>query len=165
MPLNIQNKKEIVSKFYQISKNALSAVVADFRGITVDKITELRQQSRKSGVHVCVIRNTLLKRIVRNTQFECLKGTFIGPTLIAFSMEHPGIAARLFKNFAKDNITFRIKSAAFQNEIITAENIDILANLPTYEEALNKLIFTIKEAAIGKIIRVLAAIRDVKKTI
>ncbi|MBK4775547.1 50S ribosomal protein L10 [Candidatus Pantoea edessiphila] len=163
MPLNLKDKKEIVAKICQIAEQSISAVVADFRGVTVDKITELRAKGRKSGVYISVVRNTLLHRIVKNTQFECLNKTFIGPTLIAYSTEHPGIAARLLKEFEKDNITFKIKAAAFENKFIDADNIDLLANLPTYEESIINLMLTIKEAAAGKIVRVLKAISDIKK--
>ncbi|MXP50800.1 50S ribosomal protein L10 [Pantoea sp. SoEX] len=163
MPLNLKDKKAIVTKIYQIAQKSISAVVADFRGVAVNKITELRAKGRKSGVYIYVIRNTLLHRIVKDTQFECLKNTFNGPTLIAYSIEHPGIAARLLKEFEKDNITFRIKAAAFENKFIDANNIDLLASLPTCEEAIINLMLTMKEAAAGKIVRVLNAISDIKK--
>ncbi|PPI88958.1 50S ribosomal protein L10 [Candidatus Pantoea edessiphila] len=163
MPLNLKDKKAIVAKICEISKQSISAVVADFRGVTVDKITELRENARKSGVFIYVVRNTLLHRIVKDTQFECLKNTFIGPTLIAYSTEHPGIAARLLKDFTKDNTTFRIKAAAFENKLIDENNIDCLASLPTHEEALIKLMLTMKEAAAGKIVRVLSAVSNIKK--
>ncbi|PPI86651.1 50S ribosomal protein L10 [Candidatus Pantoea edessiphila] len=162
MPLNLHDKKAIVTKICKIAKKAISAVVADFRGVTVDKITELREKARKSGVYIYVVRNTLLHKIVKNTQFECLKNTFVGPTLIAYSIEHPGIAARLLKDFAKENVTFSIKGAAFENQLIDAHKIDYLAALPTYEEALINLMLTMKEAAAGKIVRVLTAIKNIK---
>ncbi|PPI88293.1 50S ribosomal protein L10 [Candidatus Pantoea edessiphila] len=165
MPLGLKDKKKIVTKIYEIAKQSISAVVADFRGVTVDKITELREQARKSGVYIYVVRNTLLHRIVKHTQFKCLTNTFIGPTLIAYSIEHPGIAARLLRDFARENITFKIKAAAFENKFIDADNIDLLADLPTYEEAIINLMFTMKEAAAGKIVRVLTAIHNVKNVI
>lgn len=163
MALNLQDKQAIVAEVIEIAKGSLSAVVADSRGVTVDKMTTLRKTAREAGVYVRVVRNTLLRRIVEGTPYECLKDTFVGPTLIAFSNEHPGAAARIFKAFAKDNAKFEIKAAAFEGELITAANIDRLATLPTYEEALARLMSTMKEASAGKLARTLAAVRDQKQ--
>lgn len=157
MALNLQDKQAIVAEVNEAAKGALSAVIADSRGVTVDKMTELRKISREAGVNIRVVRNTLLRRAVEGTDFECLKDTFVGPTLIAFSTEHPGAAARLFKDFAKANKEFEIKGAAFEGKM---QDIDFLAILPTYEEAIARLMGTMKEAAAGKLVRTLAALRD-----
>ncbi|MCE1759201.1 50S ribosomal protein L10, partial [Enterobacter hormaechei] len=146
MALNLQDKQAIVAEVSEVAKGALSAVVADSRGVTVDKMTELRKACREAGVSVRVVRNTLLRRAVEGTEYECLKEAFVGPTLIAFSSEHPGAAARPFKDFAKANPAFEIKAAAFEGEFIPASNIDRLATLPTYEEAIARLMSTMKEA-------------------
>ena len=127
-------------------------LLRDSRGVTVDKMTELRKACREAGVTVRVVRNTLLRRAVEGTSYEALKDAFVGPTLIAFSSEHPGAAARLFKDFAKANPAFEIKAAAFEGEFIPGSNIDRLATLPTYEEAIARLMSTMKEAA-GKLVR------------
>lgn len=163
MVLNLEDKKAIVTDINEVAKNALSAVVADFRGVTVDKITKLRKSAREMGVYIRVVRNTLLRRIVKDTEFECLKESFIGPTLIAFSYEHPGTAARLFKEFGQANTKFEVKVAAFQGELIPGIQIDRLANLPTYKEAIARLMSTMKEASAGKLVRTLAALRDQKE--
>ena len=135
MALNLQDKQAIVAEVSEVAKGALSAVVADSRGVTVDKMTELRKAGREAGVYMRVVRNTLLRRAVEGTPFECLKDAFVGPTLIAYSMEHPGAAARLFKEFAKANAKFEVKAAAFEGELIPASQIDRLATLPTYEDS------------------------------
>ncbi|MGL4858306.1 MAG: 50S ribosomal protein L10 [Enterobacteriaceae bacterium] len=163
MALNLQDKKAIVAQVSEVAKGALSAVVADSRGVTVDKMTELRKAGREAGVKMQVVRNTLLRRAVEGTAYECLNEAFVGPTLIAFSHEHPGAAARLFKAFAKENPNFEIKAAAFEGEFIPAAQIDRLATLPTYEEAIARLMSTMKEAAAGKLVRTLAALRDQKE--
>ncbi|MBW7981333.1 50S ribosomal protein L10 [Enterobacillus tribolii] len=163
MALNLQDKQAIVADVIEVAKGAQSAVVADSRGVTVGKMTELRKAGREAGVYMRVVRNTLLRRVVEGTPFECLKDTFVGPTLIAFSMEHPGAAARLFKAFAKDNAKFEVKAAAFEGELIPASQIDRLATLPTYEEAIARLMATMKEASAGKLVRTLAALRDQKE--
>ncbi|AOM42050.1 50S ribosomal protein L10 [Xenorhabdus hominickii] len=163
MALNLQDKQAIVAEVSEVAKGALSAVVADSRGVTVDKMTELRKAGREAGVYMRVVRNTLMRRAVEGTDYECLKEAFVGPTLIAFSNEHPGAAARLFKEFAKANPAFEIKAAAFEGEFISGENIDRLATLPTYDEAIARLMATMKEASAGKLVRTLAALRDQKE--
>lgn len=163
MALNLEDKKAIVAEVQEVAKGALSAVIADSRGVAVGKMTELRKAGREAGVYMRVVRNTLLRRVVEGTQFECLKDQFVGPTLIAFSNEHPGAGARLFKAFAKDNAKFEIKAAAFEGELIAAGQIDRLATLPTYEEAIARLMSAMKEAAAGKLVRTLAAVRDQKQ--
>ncbi|AWX13975.1 50S ribosomal protein L10 [Mergibacter septicus] len=163
MALNLQDKQAIVAEVSEAAKGALSAVVADSRGVTVEKMTELRKSAREAGVYMRVVRNTLLRRAIEGSAFECMKDTFVGPTLIAFSNEHPGAAARLFKEFAKANDKFEIKGAAFEGEFIEAKAIDRLATLPTYEEAIARLMGTMKEASAGKLVRTIAAIRDQKE--
>ena len=163
MALGLEDKKAIVAEVTEAAKGALSAVAADSRGVTVAKMTALRKSAREAGVYMRVVRNTLLTRAVEGSDFECMKDVFVGPTLIAFSNEHPGAAARLFKEFAKANEKFSIKGGAFQGEFIPAAQIDRLATLPTYEEALAKLMATMKEAAAGKLVRTLAALRDKKE--
>ncbi|MEK9496385.1 50S ribosomal protein L10 [Photorhabdus sp. P32] len=163
MALNLQDKQAIVAEVSEVAKGALSAVVADSRGVAVDKMTELRKAGREAGVYIRVVRNTLIRRAVEGTAYECLKEAFVGPTLIAFSNEHPGAAARLFKEFAKANPAFEIKAAAFEGEFISAANIDRLATLPTYEEAIARLMSTMKEAVAGKLVRTLAALRELRE--
>lgn len=160
MALNLQDKQAIVAEVSEAAKGALSAVVADSRGVTVAQMTELRKSARAAGVDVRIVRNTLLRRALADTNFACMNDVFVGPTLIAFSNEHPGAAARLFKEFAKTNNKFEIKGAAFEGEFIDAKSIDKLATLPTYDEAIARLMGTMKEAAAGKLARTLAALRD-----
>lgn len=162
MALDLKDKKAIVTEVNEIAKHAVSAVVADYRGIAVGKMTELRKVSRETGVYLRVIRNTLIRRAINGTAYKCLKEAFIGPTLIAFSKDHPGAAARLFKEFAKVNTEFNIKAAAFNGEFISANQIDRLATLPTYKEAISRLMLTMKEASAGKLTRIIVAIRDQK---
>ncbi len=107
-----------------------------------------------------VVRNTLARRAVEGTEYECLTDTFTGPTLLAFSNEHPGAAARLFKDFAKENKEFEIKAAAFEGAVTDAE---VLATLPTYDEAIARLMMCMKEASAGKLVRTIAALRDQKQ--
>jgi large subunit ribosomal protein L10 len=160
MAIKLEDKKAIVAEVQEAAKGALSAVVADARGVTVGKITTLRKQAREAGVWMKVVRNTLVRRAVSGTEFECLSDAFVGPTLIAFSKEHPGAAARIFKDFAKENQKFELKGAAFNG---TKVSIDVLASLPTRNEAIARLMSTMKEAAAGKLVRTIAAVRDQKQ--
>jgi large subunit ribosomal protein L10 len=158
--LGLEDKKAIVAEVQEAAKGALSAVVADSRGVEVGDMTALRKQARESGVWLKVVRNTLARRAVEGTDFECLKDAFVGPTIIAFSTEHPGAGARILRDFAKGNEKLELKAAAFEG---AAVDISVLASLPTYEEALAKLMSCMKEAAAGKLVRTIAAIRDQKE--
>jgi large subunit ribosomal protein L10 len=158
--IGLEDKKAIVAEVQEAAKGALSAVVADSRGVTVSDMTALRKLARENGVWVKVVRNTLARRAVEGTDYECLSDTFVGPTLIAFSTEHPGAGARIFKDFAKGNDKLELKSAAFEGEVV---DIAMLASLPTYDEAIAKLMSVMKEASAGKLVRTIAAIRDQKE--
>ncbi len=160
MALGLEDKKAIVAEVQEAAKSALSAVVADARGVSVSAMTALRKEARANGVWVKVVRNTLARRAVEGTAYECLTDSFVGPTLIAFSTEHPGAGARIFKDFAKGNDKFELKTAAFEGSVV---DISLLASLPTYDEAIAKLMSVMKEAAAGKLVRTIAAIRDQKE--
>jgi large subunit ribosomal protein L10 len=160
MAINLDDKKAIVAEVQEAANGAQSAVVADSRGVTVDAITALRKQARENGVWMKVVRNTLARRAVEGTPYECLKDSFVGPSLIAFSSEHPGAAARLFADFAKENEIFELKTAAYQGEVV---DVQMLAKLPTYDEAIARLMSAMKEASAGKLCRTIAAVRDQKE--
>lgn len=163
MALRLEDKQAIVAEVNVAATAALSAVVADSRGVTVGAMNELRASARANGVYLRVVRNTLARRALEGTDYACLTELFTGPTILAFSNEHPGAAARLIKDFAKANAKFEVKGLAFEGELIAADQIDRLATLPTYDEAIAKLMATMKEAAAGKLVRTLAAIRDQKE--
>jgi large subunit ribosomal protein L10 len=160
--IKLEDKKAIVAEVNEAAKAGLSAVVADARGVTVGAMTGLRKEAREAGVYVKVVRNTLLKRAVEGTQFDVLSDVFKGPTLIAFSSEHPGAAARIFKEFAKGQDKFEIKAAAFEGKYLAANQIDVLASLPTRDEGIAQLMSVI-QGATSKLARTLAAIRDQKE--
>jgi large subunit ribosomal protein L10 len=160
MALNLAGKKAVVAEVQEAAKDALSAVVADARGVSVTAITELRKEARANGVWMKVVRNTLAKRAVEGTDFECLSEAFVGPTLIAFSNEHPGVGARLFKDFAKKNDKFELKTASFEGNVV---DVELLASLPTYDEAIARLMSVMKEASAGKLVKTLAAVKEAKE--
>jgi large subunit ribosomal protein L10 len=162
--LGLEDKKAIVADVSETAAQALSLVIADARGCTVSQMTQLRKLARESKVYVRVVRNTLARRAVEGTAFECAQSAFKGPSLLAFSMEDPGAAARIFKDFAKANEKF--------GQLLGAEQIDRLATLPTREQALgmlagilqapiSKFARTLNEVPSG-IARAIAAVRDQK---
>jgi len=160
MAINLDDKKAIVAEVIEAASGAQSAVIADARGVTVEAITVLRKQARENGVWMKVVRNTLARRALKDTPFECVSDTLVGPSLVAFSNEHPGAAARLFTDFAKSNEKFELKAAAFEGDSV---DIQVLAKLPTYDEAIARLMSVMKEASAGKLARTLAAVRDQKE--
>ncbi|GAW97781.1 MULTISPECIES: 50S ribosomal protein L10 [Colwellia] len=160
MAINLDDKKAIVAEVQEAANGAQSVVIADARGVPVEAITALRKQARENGVWMKVVRNTLARRAVEGTEFECVKDVFKGPSLIAFSTEHPGAAARLFTDFAKTNEKFELKAAAFEGNTV---DVNMLAKLPTYDEAIAQLMSVMKEASAGKLVRTIAALRDQKE--
>ncbi len=173
MPIGLEEKKAIVDEVNRTAGEALSAVMADYRGVSVEKMTALRKQAREEGVHIRVIRNTLAKIAFEGTDFECLSEALLGPNILAFSIEDPGAGARIFKEFAKENEAFEIKALAFGGKLLSADQVDTLAKLPTRDQALallmsvmnaplTKMVRTLNEVP-GKVTRVFAALRDQKR--
>jgi len=171
--IRLEDKKQIVSEVNEAATSALSAVIADYRGVTVSDLTELRKAARKNNVYLRVVRNTLLKKVVENTSFECMNEALVGPTILAFSMEDPGAAARVLKDFAKGNDKFEIKALSIGGKLLGADQLDAMASLPTYDQAVSmlmsvmlapitKLARTLNEVP-TKVTRVVAAVRDQKK--
>ena len=160
MAINLDDKKAIVAEVQEAATGAQSAVIADARGVAVGAITILRKQARENGVWMKVVRNSLARRAFEGSPFECVSDTLIGPSLIGFSNEHPGAAARLFTDFAKANPAFEVKAAAFEGNVV---DVQVLAKLPTYNEAIARLMSVMKEASAGKLVRTIAAVRDQKE--
>ncbi|NPU94794.1 MAG: 50S ribosomal protein L10, partial [Gammaproteobacteria bacterium] len=133
MALNLEDKKAIVAEVNQAATGALSAVIANYRGLTVTQMTNLRKQAREQGVYLKVVRNTLARIAVRGTEFECLHDALVGPTILALSIEDPGAAARLIKDYAKTNDKLEVKALAIGGVAYGAAEIDRLATLPTRE--------------------------------
>mgnify|MGYP002637412972 FL=1 len=173
MALNLEGKKAIVVEVNATASNALSLVIADARGVSVTDMTTFREKAREQNIDIRVIRNTLAKRAFEGTEFECVNEVLTGPSLFGFSMEDPGAAARLFKDFAKANDKFEVKALSISGQLLDKEQIDVLAKLPTLEQALGqlasvtlapvmKLVRTFNEVP-TKITRVVAAVGDQKQ--
>ena len=173
MALNIEQKKAVVAEVAEVANKALAAVAAEYRGLTVEEMTQLRAQARKDGVFLKVAKNTLVRRAVEGTDYECMQESLTGPLLFAFSMEDPGAAARLVKDYAKDHDNLIAKLVAVGGELYDASELTRLASLPTYDQAIAMLMGVLK-APIEKFVRTLAephtklvrtvaAVRDAKQ--
>lgn len=155
MTITLAAKKAVVEEVNAVASKAISAVVADYRGLTVNQMTQLRTQARKSGVYLRVVRNTLTRRAFENTDFSCLSDKLVGPLFIALSLEAPSDAARLLKDFVKTFDKLEIKALSVGGKVYGADQLDAVASLPTKDEALAKLMFVMK-APIEKFVRTLA---------
>jgi large subunit ribosomal protein L10 len=155
MALSIEQKKAVVAEVAEVANKALAAVAAEYRGLTVEEMTELRAQARKDGVFLKVAKNTLVRRAVEGTDYECMQDSLTGPLLFAFSMETPGAAARLVKDYAKDHDNLIAKLVAVGGELYDASELTRLASLPTYDQAIAMLMGVMK-APIEKFVRTLA---------
>lgn len=152
MALNIEDKKAIVAEVSEVASKALSAIAAEYRGLSVGNLTALRANARNAGVYVRVVRNTLARRAVEGTEFECMKDGFVGPIILAFSQEDPGAAARVISEFAKGNDKLVVKMVAVGGKVFPASEINRLATLPTKDQAIAMLMGVMK-APIEKFVR------------
>lgn len=161
MTLRLEDKKEIVAAVNQAAGSAFSAVVADYRGLTVAQLTELRSKAREQNVYLRVIRNTLARRALEGTNFELLKDSLVGPTIIAMSQSEDdmGAAARLFKDFAKDNDKLELKTGVYEGKLFSGAELDVLAKLPNREQALTLLV-SVLQAPVSKFGRLLTALKE-----
>ncbi|MDX1300198.1 MAG: 50S ribosomal protein L10 [Pseudomonas sp.] len=173
MALNFEQKKAVVAEVADVAKVALAAVAAEYRGITVEEMTELRAKARETGVYLKVAKNTLVSRAVEGTEFECMQGSLTGPLLLAFSMEDPGAAARLIKDYAKSNDKLVTKLVVVGGEVYDASELGRLSSLPTYDQAI-AILMGVMKAPVEKFVRTLAephtklvrsfaAVRDAKQ--
>jgi large subunit ribosomal protein L10 len=173
MALNLQSKKALVEEVAKVAAKAQSVVAAEYRGITVGKMTELRAKARASGVYMRVVKNTLARKAVAGTAFENIGPVLKGPLVLAFSKDDPGAAARVIKAFAKDNDKLITTAISLGGQLLPAKSLDQVASLPTREQALAMLMGTMKapiqklvstlNAAPSKLVRTLAAVRDQKQ--
>lgn len=173
MPLTLERKKEVVSEVAEVARQAYSAIAAEYRGLSVAQMTDLRVRARGAGVYVKVVRNTLARRALEDTDFACMRDGLEGPLLLAFSREEPGSAARVMRDFAKENDKCVIKLVSYGGKLLEASDVGVLASLPTKEQAIGQLMWvmmapveklarTLAEPH-ARLVRTLAAIRDQKQ--
>ena len=173
MALNLEDKKTLVAEVSAVASKALSVVAAEYRGLTVSQMTDLRLKARSAGVYVRVVKNTLARKAVAGTSFECLGPVLKGPLVLAFSKDDPGAAARVVKAFAKDNDKLIARALSLGGQLLAGSELDKVASLPSREQALSQLMGVMKApiqklvatlaAAPSKLVRTLAAVRDQKQ--
>ena len=174
MALNLEDKKSIVAEVSAIAADAHSAIAAEYHGLSVVEMTELRTKARNEGVYLRVVKNSLTKRAVEGTEFACMQDSLVGPLVMAFSQEDPGAAARLVSEFSKDHDKLIAKVIAIGGEVLPIEQLERLSKLPTRDQAIalfmavmkapiEKLARTLNEPH-AKLVRTVAAVRDQKES-
>ena len=172
MGLSLEQKQATVSEAQAKLQGAQTVIVAEYRGLNVERVTQLRSKARKSGVYLRVLKNTLARRAVQGTPFEKLSEKMVGPLMYGISQD-PVAGAKVLSEFAKENELFVIKAGAMPDSVMSAKDIKALAQLPSREELLatllgtlqapmTKLVRTLNEVP-GKLVRTLAAYRDAKE--
>jgi len=173
MALTLEEKKAVVAEVSEVAKGAFSAVAAVYSGVTVDEMTDLRVKARQDNVYLRVVKNTLARLALENTDFECMSERLTGPLILAFSQEDPGAAARVAKDFAKENDKFEVTMLSVGGELLEPSEIDKLAKLPTRDQAISMLMAVMLaptekfvrtlNAVPTKLVRTVAAISDQKQ--
>ena len=173
MALSFNEKEAIVAEVAEVANSALSVVVAEYTGLESTDMDNLRAKARESGVYIRVVKNTLARRALEGTEYACLQESLVGPLVMAFSQEDPGSAARVVKDFTKENDKLAVKALSIGGQLLEASELDRLAKLPTKDQAISmlmsvmqapitKLARTLNEVP-GKLVRTVAAIRDDKQ--
>ena len=173
MALNLEDKKALVAEVAEVAAKAQSVVAAEYRGLTVGQMTELRSKARKAGVYMRVVKNTLARKALAGTSFESVGPKLKGPLVLAFSKDDPGAAARVVKDFAKTNEKLVATLVSLGGQVLPGKELEKVASLPTREQALSMLLGVMKApiqkfvgtlAAPGsKLVRTIAAVRDQKQ--
>ena len=173
MPLNLEGKKALVEEVSAVAGKALSVVAAEYRGLTVTQMTDLRSKARASGVYMRVVKNTLARKALAGTAFESMGAVLKGPLVLAFSKDDPGAAARVIKDFAKANDKLVPTNLSIGGAVLSAKDLDKVASMPTKAQALSQLLGVIKapiqklvatiQAPQVKFVRTVVAIRDQKQ--
>lgn len=161
MSLNLDDKKAVVAEVASEVAKAQTIVVAEYRGIQVSALTKLRAEARKQGVYLRVLKNTLARRAVADTSFAQLADHMVGPLIYSLS-EDPIAAAKVLHSFAKENTSIVIKAGAYEGKVMNAQEVGVLASIPSRDELLAKLMGTM-QATISGFVRGLAAVRDQKE--
>ncbi len=173
MALNLEQKKAVVAEVNEVASGALSAIAAEYRGLSVGDMTRLRADARDKGVYLRVVKNTLARRALEGTEFECMCGGLAGPLMLAFSQEDPGAAARLIRDFSNDKEQLVVKLVSVGGQLYEPTELKRLASLPTKDQAISMLMGVMKAPVEkfvrtlaephAKLVRTIAAVRDQKQ--
>ncbi len=154
MSLTLDEKKAVVAEVSDVARNSISAIAAEYSGLTVSQMTALRANARNAGVYLRVVKNNLAKRAIEGTDFECLGDSLTGPLLLVFSQEDPGAGARVVRDFAKDNEKLVTRAIALSGVLRPAEDLSAVAKLPTLDEA-RAMLLGVMSAPATKLVRTL----------
>lgn len=173
MTVKIEEKKVLVAELKEIVNQSVSAIAAEYRGLTVSQMTELRSKARKAGVHMRVYRNTIARRAFQETDFACMVDALTGPLVLLLSRDEPGAAARILRDFIKANEKMQVRALALGAQLYSADQLGAIASLPSREEALTRLVCVMKapvvklartlKEPVAEVVRVMGAVRDKKK--
>ena len=155
MALRLEDKKLFVKEVNAVAGDSVTAVAAEYRGLSVSEMTELRKEARDAGVYMRVVKNTLARRAIEGTDFECMKDTLKGPILLAFAKDDPGAAARVIKDFAKGHDALQAVSLSAGGQLLPASDLARLAELPTLDQA-RGILLGVMMAPMTKLVRTLA---------
>ncbi len=172
MGLNLEQKKAVVAEVSAQVANAQAIIVAEYRGLGVGVMTDLRAKARKAGVYLRVMKNPLVRRAVKDTPFDKLAEKMVGPLVYGISSD-PVAGAKVLNDFARANERFVIKAGGLPNSVISAKEVTALANMPSREQLLATLLGTMQAPVAkfvqtlnevpGRFVRTLAAVRDQKE--
>ncbi len=172
MGLSLEQKQAVVSEVTAQLANAQAVIVAEYRGLDVASVTDLRSKARQSGIYLRVLKNTLARRAVAGTPFEKLADQMVGPLMYGISQD-PVAGAKTLSEFAKGNDKFVIKGGAMPNSVMSAQDVKALATMPSRDELIAILLGTMQAPVAklartmnevpGKFVRALAAVRDQKE--
>lgn len=155
MAMRLEDKKVFVEEVNAVAGGSLSAVAAEYRGLSVAEMTALRKEAREAGVYMRVVKNTLARRAIAGTEFECMTDTLKGPILLAFAKDDPGSAARIIRGFAKEHEALRAVSLSVGGRLLPATDLATLADLPTLDQA-RAMLLGLLNAPMTKLARTLA---------
>ena len=155
MALRLEDKKALVAEVNAVAGDSVTAVAAEYRGLSVSEMTELRKNARTAGVYMRVVKNTLARRAVEGTEFACMQETLKGPILLAFAKEDPGAAARVIKDFAKEHDALKAVSLSAGGQLMPGSDLAMLADLPTLDQA-RAMLLGVLNAPMSKLVRTLA---------
>jgi large subunit ribosomal protein L10 len=155
VPLNLEGKKAIVAELSEVASRAFSALAAHYRGLTVTQLNTLRASARQNKVYMRVIPNTLAHRALQDTAFSCMQEILVGPIILLFSLDDPGAAARLVRDFVKSHEKFEVKALALGGKLLSAQQLEAVAQLPTRDQAISMLM-SVMQAPITKLVRTMA---------
>ena len=157
MPLNLEQKKDLVKEVSDILGNADTILTADYRGLTANQLGEFRKIARTPGIYIKVVKNNMLKMALKESNYSSIGDKISGPQILATSSNNPGEFAKLIKKFIDDHENIQLKSLAYKGKQLDLLEIKKLASLPTYEEAI-AMLMSVMQAPIQKLMATMDAV-------